>query len=187
LDTTGSIDKINASVAKIAAGRKGLDIKGETEAGRISYRGGLADAMSVFQEAAASSNAAVMILVEHAFLTEEKRFCAPTNKAVLSSLTSATDSFDDALRALSIVVDASSYSCVDFAFPRDGKYRIGDMPKDAFHLACIAHRTRLNNTLKTPGLNPTEQVMYKQRAVNMTIAQNVYLALQNKILAIDKT
>ncbi|GHU40952.1 hypothetical protein FACS1894190_08460 [Spirochaetia bacterium] len=178
----GLLSSIGASVALIATGREGLDIKGEAEAGRTNYHNGMDKAIVAFTAAAKSNDVELMILVEHAFLTEEKRFCDSTNKAVLGSLTHAVESFDDALRALESVMDVTLYRGADLAFPRNGKYRVGDMPKDAFHIACIAHRTRLNNTLKTPGLNSSEQNVYKQRIVNMRVAQNVYLQLQNEVL-----
>jgi hypothetical protein len=186
LESIGWINRIGNSVEYIAAGRKGLAATGEAEDGLNSYYRGLGGAMSVFQEAVASADAEAMILVEHAFLTEEKRMCDPANKAVDGSLTAASDSLDDALRALKAVADVSLYRGAELTYPRIGKYRVGDMPKDAFYIACIAHRTRLNNTLKTPGLNATEQGIYKQRVANMGIAQKVYIELQQKALTVDK-
>jgi hypothetical protein len=183
LDQIGLITRINRSVADIVDGRRGLAINGETEAGLVSLQTGMANAMAVFQDVAIGADAETMILIEHAFLTEEKRFCIPSNKAVLGSLTHAIDSFDDALRILPVVGNASSYQCVDMAFPRHGDYRVEGMPKDALHLACIAHRTRLNNTLKTPGLNPSEFTIYQQRITNMAVVKKVYLALQKTALA----
>jgi hypothetical protein len=178
-------DRITNSVADIADGRRGLAVNGSAEAGLVSFQTGMNDAMAVFQEIAVSGDAKTMILIEHAFLTEEKRFCVPSNKAVLGSLTHAIDSFDDALRILPVVENAPSYQCVDMAFPRHGDYRVEGMPKDALHLACIAHRTRLNNTLKTPGLNPTELTIYQQRAMNMGVIKKVYIALQKTALMSD--
>jgi hypothetical protein len=57
------------------------------------------------------------------------------------------------------------------------------MPKDAFHIACIAHRTRLTNILKAPGLNMTEKSLYRQRAGNMATAQSAYFDLQTAHLS----
>jgi hypothetical protein len=176
------IDKINESVVNIAKGRKALDTEGEAEAGRIAYHTGLADAMSVFQETALCSDTEAIILVEHAFLTEEKRFCDPSDNMAIGSLTAACDSFDDALRALRAVMDTSLYLGVELGFPRNGKYRVERMPKDAFHIACIAHKTRLSNTLKTPGLNMTEKSIYQQRINNMSVAEKLYLTLQKEVL-----
>jgi hypothetical protein len=176
------IRKIVDSVARITVGRKGLAISGEAEAGLISYYRGLNSAKEAFEEAAISADARAMILVEHAFLTEEKRFCDAADMAAIGSLTAATDSFDDALLALKAVGDRSLYQGAEYTFPHNGKYRIGKMPKDAFHIACIAHKTRLSNTIKTPGLNMTEKAIYQKRVENMGIAEKVYLDLQKKAL-----
>jgi hypothetical protein len=51
-------------------------------------------------------------------------------------------------------------------------------PKDAFHIACIANRIRINNTLRTPGINNVEREEYQQQAKNMTAAQVAYLKKQ---------
>ena len=42
--------------------------------------------------------------------------------------------------------------------------------EDAFHLACIAHRTRLMNVLRSPGINMIEKTVLQQRIANMTAA-----------------
>jgi hypothetical protein len=177
------IHKINDGVAYIADGRKGLSIIGETEAGLVAYRIGLSDAMAVFQEAAVGADAKSMILVELAFLTEEKRFCDSSDTIAIGSLKTAIDSFDDALRALKAVIDSSFYRGAELTYPQIKKYRVSKMPKDAFHIACIAHKTRLNNTLKTPGLNMIEKAIYKQRIDNMGAAEKVYLEMQKNALA----
>jgi hypothetical protein len=184
LDTAGLIDKITDSVVFIADGRKGLAVFGETEAGLRSYLRGLADASENFTEAATSADAELMILVEHAFLTEETRLCDPSDTVALGSLKTATDSFDDALLALKAVSSATLYAGVEMAFPHSSKYRVREMPKDACHIACIAHKTRLKNIQTTPGLNMTEKAIYKQRSANMSIVQNVYFTLQQKALEI---
>jgi hypothetical protein len=59
------------------------------------------------------------------------------------------------------------------------------MPKDAFHIACMSHRTRINNTLRTPGINMTERKLYELRAACMTAAQNAYLEKQKNALAFE--
>jgi hypothetical protein len=177
------IEKISDSVGFIAAGRKGLDTKGEAEAGQVSYHIGLADAMSVFQEIAVSADAEALVLVELAFLTEEKRFCDPSDAVAIGSLTAAIGSFDDALLALKAVGNTVLYAGIEMGFPHNNKHRVDKMPKDAFHIACIAHRTRLKNIQSAPGLNMLEKAIYKQRSANMSIAQKVYIGLQKNILS----
>jgi hypothetical protein len=178
------IDNINRSVYLLAVGRRGLDVEGETEAGRVSYNRGLTDAKLAFSEVAECADTKALILAEQAFLAEEKRYCDEQDAAALGSLEAAIVSFDDALLALTAVSDASLYRGADLTFPHYGKYRIDKMPNDAFHIACIAHKTRLQNTLKTPGLNMKEKSIYQQRVANMGVAEKVYLALQKKALGV---
>jgi hypothetical protein len=177
------IDSIIKSVGYIAQGRKALDIAGETEMGRVSYHLGLDGAAVTFTKVAAGNDAEAVIYAEHSFLTEERRFCDSSDSVAISSLQAASDSFDDALRALSVVTDTSLYPGAELTFPRSSKYRVGAMPKDAFHIACIAHRTRLKNILTAPGVNMTEKAIYKQRLVNMGVAQKIYTTLQEHTLA----
>jgi hypothetical protein len=65
------------------------------------------------------------------------------------------------------------------------KYRIQGLPKDAFHLACMSHLTRLNNTLRVPGINMIEKAVVNQRAANMTAAQNKYIEKQKNAMIAD--
>jgi len=56
------------------------------------------------------------------------------------------------------------------------------MPKDAFHRACGGHKTRLNNILRSPGINLTEKKLLEQRLTNIITAQSVYYEKQKKAL-----
>jgi hypothetical protein len=56
------------------------------------------------------------------------------------------------------------------------------MPKDALHIACNAHRTRLGNMDRVPGINPLEKEFYKVRRENMKAVQELYLEKQKKAL-----
>ncbi|GHV81205.1 hypothetical protein AGMMS49944_29960 [Spirochaetia bacterium] len=174
----GLLDRIAKAVASIAEGRRGLETEGSTEAGRVSYRDGLAEAMAVFQEATASSDARTSILVDHAYVTQERQFCDPQDADAIGSLTAAVTGFDDALRVLPTVADTLAYHFVETSYPHDSNYRVSGMPKDAFHVACIGHKMRLLNTLRTPGLSMMEKAVYQQRRMNMSAVQDVYLELQ---------
>jgi hypothetical protein len=55
-------------------------------------------------------------------------------------------------------------------------------PKDAFHIACIGHKTRLNNTIRAPGIDPIEKALLKQRFVNLSAGQGGYVEKQGKAL-----
>jgi hypothetical protein len=163
-------------------GRKGFAIDGSEHEGRISYEKGIATASAVFLEAHASGDAETIILVEYAFLEQELQFCAEEDTDTKSSLTQAIQNFDDALRCLKTVEDAAGYRCAETTHLTNKKYRIQGLPKDALHLACIAHRTRLCNVLRAPGINMTEKAVLQQRAANMTAAQNSHIKKQKAVL-----
>jgi hypothetical protein len=185
MERAGLLNSIVQGVYNIYLGRQGLAAEGDEGAGRILFSTGLSDALKIFKEV--HSNAAydleTLLLVEYAYLTEERRYCGPAEPGVFASMTAALASFDDALHALEAVQDAVGYKAADKTWPHQPKYRYHNMPKDAFHIACNAHRTRLNNTLRTPGINAVEREVYEQRAENMSAAQNAYLNKQQSALA----
>ena len=175
------LNNITAATAYIDLGRKGFAIIGKEREGRISYEKGIAQAMSAFQEAQTTANPQAIILAEFTFISQELQFCLEADTASISSLTQAKQSFDDAFLAIK-ALDELDCKSVDCFFPHSGKYRISGFPKDSFHIACIAHRTRLQNMLRTPGVDPIEKALLKQRFVNLSTAQNGYIEKQKKAL-----
>jgi predicted ATP-grasp superfamily ATP-dependent carboligase len=182
LDKIGLIDNINNAAYLIEAGRKGFATRGKEAEGRLSYEDGIAEAMSAFQEAHISADAETLILAEYTFLIQELQFCDETDTDSLSSLTQAIQSFDDAFLALKIVEDNVLYQGAEQTYPHHKKYRVKDLPKDAFHLACISHKTRIQNTLRAPGIDPIEKLMLKQRFLNLGAAQDRYAEQQKIVL-----
>jgi hypothetical protein len=166
----------------IDSGRKGFATRGMEQAGRISYEDGISNALSAFEEAQTTVDPQILILAEYTFISQELQFCGESDKDTLSSLTQAVQSFDDAFLALQ-AVEESGYKTADKTFPHRGIYRISGFPKDSFHIACIAHKTRLQNILRAPGIDPIEKTLLKQRFINMTAAQNGYIEKQKKALA----
>ena len=177
----GLVDSIYEAVINIDAGRKGFATRGKAEEGRISYEDGIAKALSSFQEAQATADPETIILAEYTFLTQELEFCEKTDKDSLSSLTKAIQSFDDAFLAIK-VVEKPDYKIADNIFPHNGKYRTNGFPKDAFHIACISHKTRLQNVLRSPGIDSIEKSLLKQRLVNLSAGQGGYIEMQRKVL-----
>jgi hypothetical protein len=137
--------------------------------------------MIAFQEAQISADTQAMILAEYAFITQELEFCEETDNDSLSSLTQAIQSFDDAFLAQKSV-EKPEYKIADDIFPHSGKYRFNGFPKDSFHIACIAHKTRLQNILRAPGIDAIEKALLKQRFANLSTAQNGYIEKQKKAL-----
>ncbi|MDR1204518.1 MAG: hypothetical protein LBL26_03430 [Peptococcaceae bacterium] len=185
MEQIGLIARIVDCAAEIDQGRKWLDTEGLEATGRTSYRNGLAYAMDVFLEAhfQAAKDLASLILSEKAFITQELQFCDPSDTQTSNSLTQAIQGLDDALLALEAVDSASAYYVADMTFPHRSKYRVKGMPKDSFHIACISHRTRIGNIIRSPGINLAEKKLLAQRTANLTVAQAAYLDKQKTALA----
>jgi hypothetical protein len=182
MDQTGLIDRVTKAVLDIAAGRRGLALIGEENTGGPPYRKGLSDAAQIFDEVHQAGDIELLLIAEYAFLQQEFHSCDPADTAALSSAQQAVDSFDDAFRALEVVRDSAAYKEAEKTYPRNRKNRYHGCPKDAVHQACIAHKTRINNTLRTMGLNLTEKAVYEQRRRNLGTMHTVYLALQKTAL-----
>ena len=178
----GLVSSVYEAALAIDFGRKGFATRGKAEDGRLSYEKGIAEALSAFKEAQISADPQALILAEYTFLAQELELCSKIDKYSLSSLTQAVQSFDDAFLALQIVDDKTIYQGADKSHPHNKKYRVKNYPKDSFHIACIAHRTRLKNILKAPGIDPIEKALLKQRLANLTAAQNGYVEKQKKAL-----
>jgi hypothetical protein len=183
LDLIGLVDSITTAAANIDSGRKGFAIIGKEREGRISYEEGISAAMSVFKEAQATADPHTIILVEYTFLTQELQFCEKSDKDSFTSLTQALQSFDDAFQVLK-VVKKPEYKIADIVIPHHKDYRVkGGYPKDSFHVACGSHKTRLQNILRSPGIDPIEKALLKQRLANLPAAKNGYIEKQKKALA----
>ena len=183
---TGLINKIYGAAFAIDFGRKGFATRGKAEEGRISYEEGIAEALSAFREAQSTADPQTIILIEYTFLSQELQLCEETDTDSLSSLTQAIQSFDDAFLALKAVEDTTLYQGVELAYPHNKKYRINGFPKDSFHIACIAHRTRIQNILRAPGIDPIEKALLKQRFANLSTGQKGYIEKQEKVIGQNK-
>jgi len=181
LDIPGLVNRIYNAVVQIDSGRKGFATRGKEHEGRLSYEDGISEAMLAFQEAQISADPQALILAEYTFITQEFQSCNKSDKDSIDSLSKAIESFDDAFLALQVVEDPS-YKAVEKAIPRNGKYRVHGFPKDSYHIACIAHRTRLQNILRSPGIDPIEKELLKQRYANLSTAQGGYVEKQRKML-----
>ncbi len=179
----GLVSNIYNAAAAIDYGRKGFAIRGKEQEGRISYEKGIAQAMSAFKEAQVSADPETILLAEYTFITQELEFCEKSDKAAISSLSRGIRFFDDAFLVLEIVKDKTRYQIVENSIPHDPKYRVkGGFPMDSFHIAIKSHKGRLQNILKTPGLDPIEKALLKQRFETLTAGQNGYGEMQRKAL-----
>ena len=181
MDKTGLISSVTDAALAIDSGRKGVATRGKAEEGRVLYERGIAKALNAFKEAQITADPHTMILAEYTFLTQEIQFCEKADKDSLNSLTKAIQSFDDAFRALR-AVENPNYKIVDETTPHHKEYRVGGFPKDSFHIACSSHKTRIHNILRSPGIDPIEKALLKQRLVNLPAAQNGYIEKQQKVI-----
>jgi len=181
LDKTGSVTRIADAVINIDFGRKGFAIRGKAEEGRISFEDGIAEAQSVFREAQISADPHLLVLVELTFIFQELQLCPESDKEAFGSLTQAKQDFDDAFLALEVVENSTLYKEADKLFPHRNQFRIKGFPKDAFHIACGSHKTRLQNILRSP-VDPIEKSLLKQRIANLVTAQSGYIEKQAKVV-----
>jgi hypothetical protein len=179
----GLIKSIFTSVNSIDRGRKGLATDGNEHEGRISYEIGISLALASFQEAQTSADCEILILAEETFLQQELHFCHAGDTITLSSLTQAIQSFEDSLRSLDVVGRPSAYQEAEATYSTT-KNRTQGCPRDIFHQACAGHRTRLSNSLRTPGINMIEKAVIQQRMANMKTAVSCYLEKQKKALTV---
>jgi hypothetical protein len=138
--------------------------------------------MQTFKDAQASGDPETMLKIERTFLNEELQFCDPSDSIAISSVTQAIRSFDDSLRALAVVENSALYQAAEQTYPTHPRYRVQGMPKDAVHIACAAHKTRIANIMRAPGMNLTEKSLFQQRASNMLTLQHSYLEKQKTAL-----
>jgi len=184
LGATGLLDDIYIATIAIDFGRKGFATRGREQKGRISYEEGIAKALSAFLEAKASADPETIVRAELAFLLQELQFCDKADKDAQGSLTLAIQGFMDALSCLEAVEDAAGYRKIaDKVIPSVPKYRIDGFPKDAFHIACIAHKMRIRNVLRTPGIDAIEKNLLKQRRANLSVAEKSYKKKQEKAMS----
>jgi hypothetical protein len=185
MDRAGLVNRIAEAEELIAEGRKWLDTEGFEAKGRLRYREGIALAMETFREALVfiATDLELLIRLEHSFLVQELHNCDPSDEDSIASLEQAIADFGDAFRALAAVNEGAAYRIVELACSHKQQYRHKGMPKDAFHVACISHLTRINNALRTTGLNLVEKDLLKQRKANLKSAQDAYLEMQKAALS----
>ena len=179
---TGLVNSIYEAAIKIDSGRKGFAIIGEERAGRIAYEKGIGEAFSAFKEAQISADPKTIITAEYTFLSQELQLCDTRDKNALVSITSGIESLEEAFVCLELVENSDLYLTDEKSYPHRDKYRVKGFPKDAFHIACSSHRTRLKNMLSATGVDLIEKYLLEQRRLNLTTAQNSYVKKQKRAL-----
>ena len=182
MDQIGLVNNIVLGMSDIALGRKNLTTDGFERAGRIFYESGISTALECFKNAQVSNDPLIMILVELTFLQQEFQYCDESDNFSRGSLTQAIQSFEDALRSLKTVEDSVLYQAAETTYPTASRFRYHGVPRDAVHTACASHKTRLQNTLRVPGINMDEKAVITQRAANMITIQVAYTEKQGRAL-----
>jgi hypothetical protein len=149
LDRIGLLDNLVDCAVHIDAGRKGFATTGEEHEGHLNFDRGISGALTAFKESGTVADPQTIVLAELAFLQQELQLCGETATATRTSLTRAVQEFGDALLAYEAVQD-KRYIIPEKTFQHSSKQRHQGFPKDSFHLACISHRTRIQNILKVP-------------------------------------
>jgi hypothetical protein len=115
------------------------------ENGRVNFEKGHALARQTFQEALASGDVEIILLAENSLVAKELADSEADEPEGKASAEAALQSFDDAFLALEAVEEGAAYHIAEQTFPHRGQWRYKGLPRDAFHVACIAHKTRLKN------------------------------------------
>jgi hypothetical protein len=184
MDKAGLITKMADAVDNIAQGRIGLELDGEEHNGRVSLNKGVDNAAALYTEAMRSGNLELMLWAEYTYTSAEKERGKPDETGADASAASALQNFDDAFLALQVVENSELYNAVDMALPHHGKtWRHGGFPRDAFHVACDGHITRIRNGLSRYGVNSRERTLADLRIKVFITAQQLYVEKQQKALA----
>jgi hypothetical protein len=188
MDTDGLIIEVGKAVQRIYEGRIWLDTEGLEAKGRLRYHEGLAMAMDALDKTIpiAADDLGLPILLELGYLVQELHSCDPGDAESVASIERGMSELEDALRALSALNQGAAYRIVDLAYPRKGdRHRKDGLPKDAYHVACDSHCTRLGNILKSPGVNLTEKALLRRRIDSLRAAKAAYMDRQRAALGED--
>jgi hypothetical protein len=173
------------AVSYIAQGRLGLETDGEEHEGMAAFKKGIAIAAELYTEVMKTGDPELMLLAEYTYMSEELEHAETDETGAEASAAAAVQSFDDALLALKAVADPTMYAGVELALPHCGQWRYKGFPRDAFHVACLAHKTRIKNGLSRFGVNRRDRSLAELRVIVFTAAQNEYTKKQQAVLAKD--
>jgi hypothetical protein len=178
MEKSGLQSRITNAVSKIAEGRKGLETDGEEHEGRLLFEDGIAKARAIFAEVLASGDVELMLLAEYLFITQELEESEDDEIEGRASAVAALASFDDAFLSLKALEKGAAYQVAEQTYPHNTQYRYKDMPKDAFHIAFIAHKTRLRNSISRMGLSRLDRTLVKERIKAIVTTQEIYFNKQ---------
>jgi hypothetical protein len=186
LDRVGWIDRINRAVDSIARGRIKRTIKGQAEEGLEYFYDGLDNLIQIVREVTVLNDPLLMTLVEYTILAQEREGALPEEVQGRASFEEALREFDDAFRCIPLVDKPEIYKDVEKSYPIRGKYRYQGMPLDAYHVAYISHKTRMNNNRRRIGIDHKELELQDCRDELYVAAQDCYRERQGLALGISE-
>jgi hypothetical protein len=144
---------------------------------------GLTSAAALFKEINLLKDIDLLIQSELLFIKQE--LSAATASEVIASLKNAEIDITDAYRSLQVLKQPEMYRLYAAPTHSSNPAKAADgMPKDIFHIACIAETTRLNNSLKNTSLIEEDRILIEQRKENMKTIRKVYKEMQQTALMV---
>jgi hypothetical protein len=170
------------AVVLIEEGRRLHFVEDTALQGLKRFKEGSALLTKAFLDAKATNDLETILKAEYDFLAAGIASGSPDETLAKGSAEAGLDVIDDALRAIKAVQSDDGYKWVDLAYPRHDKrtWRFKDMPRDAFHVFCASHTSRLQNGLKRYGVSAIDRALITLRVDTINAIEEAYCAMQRK-------
>jgi hypothetical protein len=178
----GLNDDIVAAVTIIAQGRRLLYVDGSERDGRIAFENGHALLRAAYEKAVASGSVHDIMLAEYSITQQELDESDADETQNQASAKAMIHEFEAAFKILNRVTDSASYKILDDGFSDKKDFRYKGLPKDAFHVAMLAHLLRLQNSLKPSGIPRLDRQFTKVRYDAIKAIQAIYCGIQEKAI-----
>ncbi len=140
------------------------------------------ESLSILKDVKKTQDPALILAVEKSAL--RVNLIRYANSAEMkSSLETALTELEIAQEALQVVQDPEKYQVLKRALGPKNIQK--GLPLDGFRTFETSHRTRLANLLKATGSIP-EKSLIRQRIDNLKAAREVYIAMQQKALGMER-
>lgn len=140
---------------------------------------GLQSTLELYKHIAAQRDITLLLTLERLALEQEREFYANSPEEH-NSIKTALQQLDDAENALAIVAISEAYQKATTTY--SSKRMESGLPLDGFREFIKSHTTRLSNRLAGQLSGPEKEIV-RQRKVNLLVAKDVYVALQQQALA----
>jgi hypothetical protein len=185
LAKNGSSIDIENAVTLIEEGRRLHFVEDTAVQGLKRFKEGNYLLKKAFLDAKATNDLEVILNAEYDFLAAEIAMGDPDETLAKGSAEAGIEVIEDALNALKALALGNAYKAVDLAYPHHDKrsWRYKDMPKDAFHVFCASHKSRLQNGLKRYGVSTIDRDLITMRVDTISAIEEAYCAMQRQILS----